>query len=74
MSDTAPPEDTAEPPDPLDEIDVDALPAGSSPCREPVKGEVKEITDGDTIKVDAEFVRKNVGDLAKNTDLSRYIL
>ncbi|MEP0943969.1 MAG: ATP-dependent protease ATPase subunit HslU [Rhizobiaceae bacterium] len=29
---------------------------------------------GDTIKVDAEFVRKNVGDLAKNTDLSRYIL
>ncbi|MCJ8310621.1 MAG: ATP-dependent protease ATPase subunit HslU [Rhizobiaceae bacterium] len=29
---------------------------------------------GETIKVDAEFVRKNVGDLAKNTDLSRYIL
>lgn len=29
---------------------------------------------GDTIKIDAEFVRKNVGDLAKNTDLSRYIL
>ena len=26
------------------------------------------------IKIDAEFVRKNVGDLAKNTDLSRYIL
>ncbi|MEP1207110.1 MAG: ATP-dependent protease ATPase subunit HslU [Rhizobiaceae bacterium] len=29
---------------------------------------------GETINVDAEFVRKNVGDLAKNTDLSRYIL
>ncbi|MGI9356244.1 MAG: ATP-dependent protease ATPase subunit HslU [Rhizobiaceae bacterium] len=29
---------------------------------------------GDTIKIDADFVRENVGDLAKNTDLSRYIL
>jgi len=29
---------------------------------------------GQTVMVDAEFVRKNVGDLAKNTDLSRYIL
>lgn len=29
---------------------------------------------GDVIKIDADFVRKNVGDLAKNTDLSRYIL
>ena len=29
---------------------------------------------GETIKVDAEFVRKNISDLAKNTDLSRYIL
>ena len=29
---------------------------------------------GDTVVVDAEFVRKNVGDLAKDTDLSRYIL
>jgi ATP-dependent HslUV protease ATP-binding subunit HslU len=29
---------------------------------------------GDIVKVDAEFVRKNVGDLAKDTDLSRYIL
>ncbi len=29
---------------------------------------------GETITVDAEFVRENVGDLAKNTDLSRYIL
>ena len=29
---------------------------------------------GDTIRIDADFVRENVGDLAKNTDLSRYIL
>ena len=29
---------------------------------------------GITIDIDAEYVRKNVGDLAKNTDLSRYIL
>jgi ATP-dependent HslUV protease ATP-binding subunit HslU len=29
---------------------------------------------GETLKIDANFVRKNVGDLAKNTDLSRYIL
>ncbi|MEL6735725.1 MAG: ATP-dependent protease ATPase subunit HslU [Pseudomonadota bacterium] len=29
---------------------------------------------GQTVTVDAAFVRKNVGDLAKNTDLSRYIL
>ena len=29
---------------------------------------------GDTIRIDAEYVRKNVGDLAKNTDLSRFIL
>jgi ATP-dependent HslUV protease ATP-binding subunit HslU len=29
---------------------------------------------GEAVKVDAEFVRKNVGDLAKDTDLSRYIL
>ena len=29
---------------------------------------------GETLKIDADFVRKNVGDLAKNTDLSRYIL
>ncbi len=29
---------------------------------------------GEVIDIDAEFVRKNVGDLAKNTDLSRYIL
>lgn len=29
---------------------------------------------GETVKIDAEFVRKNVGDLAKDTDLSRYIL
>ncbi|WP_022722772.1 ATP-dependent protease ATPase subunit HslU [Rhodopseudomonas sp. B29] len=29
---------------------------------------------GETIRIDAEYVRKNVGDLAKNTDLSRFIL
>ncbi len=29
---------------------------------------------GDTITIDADYVRENVGDLAKNTDLSRYIL
>jgi ATP-dependent HslUV protease ATP-binding subunit HslU len=29
---------------------------------------------GESVKVDAEFVRKNVGDLAKNADLSRFIL
>lgn len=29
---------------------------------------------GQTVMIDAEYVRKNVGDLAANTDLSRYIL
>jgi ATP-dependent HslUV protease ATP-binding subunit HslU len=29
---------------------------------------------GETVTIDAEFVRKNVGDLAKNADLSRFIL
>ncbi len=29
---------------------------------------------GETVKIDAEYVRKNVGDLAKNADLSRFIL
>ncbi|MHC2756700.1 ATP-dependent protease HslVU ATPase subunit [Bradyrhizobium liaoningense] len=29
---------------------------------------------GETIKVDADFVQKHVGDLAKNADLSRFIL
>jgi ATP-dependent HslUV protease ATP-binding subunit HslU len=29
---------------------------------------------GETVKVDADFVQKNIGDLAKNTDLSRFIL
>ena len=29
---------------------------------------------GTKVKIDAAFVRKNVGDLAKDTDLSRYIL
>ena len=29
---------------------------------------------GETVKVDADYVQKHVGDLAKNTDLSRFIL
>jgi ATP-dependent HslUV protease ATP-binding subunit HslU len=29
---------------------------------------------GQAITIDAEYVRKHVGDLAANTDLSRYIL
>src|SRR4051794_5452301 len=30
--------------------------------------------DGETIKVDADYVQKHIGDLAKNADLSRFIL
>ena len=30
--------------------------------------------DGETVKVDAAFVEKNIGDLAKNSDLSKFIL
>jgi ATP-dependent HslUV protease ATP-binding subunit HslU len=30
--------------------------------------------NGETVHIDAAYVRKNVGDLAKNTDLSRFIL
>ncbi|MET4387042.1 ATP-dependent HslUV protease ATP-binding subunit HslU [Bradyrhizobium sp. F1.4.3] len=30
--------------------------------------------NGDTIRVDADYVQKHVGDLAKNADLSRFIL
>ncbi len=29
---------------------------------------------GSTVKIDADYVAKNVGDMAKNTDLSRFIL
>jgi ATP-dependent HslUV protease ATP-binding subunit HslU len=29
---------------------------------------------GETVKIDAAYVDKNIGDLAKNTDLSRFIL
>ena len=29
---------------------------------------------GETVRIDAEYVRNNVGNLAKNTDLSRFIL
>lgn len=30
--------------------------------------------DGETVKIDAAFVEKNIGDLAKDTDLSKFIL
>ncbi len=30
--------------------------------------------DGETVSIDAEFVESNIGDLAKNADLSRFIL
>jgi ATP-dependent HslUV protease ATP-binding subunit HslU len=30
--------------------------------------------NGDTVKIDAAYVQKHVGDLAKNADLSRFIL
>ena len=30
--------------------------------------------DGETVKIDAAFVEKNIGDLAKNSDLSKFIL
>ncbi len=30
--------------------------------------------DGQVIEIDAKFVEKNIGDLAKNTDLSKFIL
>jgi ATP-dependent HslUV protease ATP-binding subunit HslU len=29
---------------------------------------------GDTISIDAAYVNKHIGDLAKNADLSRFIL
>lgn len=29
---------------------------------------------GETVRIDADFVQKHVGDLAKNADLSRFIL
>jgi len=29
---------------------------------------------GETVRIDAEFVTRNIGDLAKNADLSRFIL
>ncbi len=48
----APVDDVVEPQDPIDEIDGSTLPAGSTPCRDPVKGEVVDVIDGDTIKVE----------------------
>ena len=29
---------------------------------------------GETFRVDADYVQKHIGDLAKNSDLSRFIL
>ena len=29
---------------------------------------------GETVKIDKAFVEKNLGDLARNTDLSKFIL
>jgi len=29
---------------------------------------------GETVEIDADFVNREIGDLAKNADLSRYIL
>ena len=29
---------------------------------------------GETVKIDGDYVRDNIGDLAKNADLSRFIL
>jgi ATP-dependent HslUV protease ATP-binding subunit HslU len=30
--------------------------------------------NGETVRIDADYVQKHVGDLAKNADLSRFIL
>ena len=32
------------------------------------------LKEGETIRIDADYVKKHVGDLAKNADLSRFIL
>ncbi|MGB0637743.1 MAG: thermonuclease family protein [Myxococcota bacterium] len=55
-------DDTAEPsaPDPIDLIDEADLPAGTSPCREPVLGLVTSVIDGDTIKVETGRGVENV--------------
>ena len=29
---------------------------------------------GETVRIDADYVRSHIGDLAKNADLSRFIL
>ena len=39
-------------PDPIENIDSSTLPSGDSPCRQPVLGRVREITDGDTFKAE----------------------
>ena len=43
--------DPDDPDDPFSQIDPSSLAAGSSPCREPVYGQVQRVTDGDTITV-----------------------
>jgi len=30
--------------------------------------------NGETVKIDGDYVQKHIGDLAKNADLSRFIL
>jgi micrococcal nuclease len=39
-------------PDPIEDMDSSLLPAGPSPCRDPVLGLVVDITDGDTVRVE----------------------
>jgi endonuclease YncB( thermonuclease family) len=55
-------EDTAGPeqPDPIDLINGEDLPAGTSPCRGPVLGLVTSVIDGDTIKVETGRGVENV--------------
>jgi micrococcal nuclease len=56
--DTSAPADSGEPvteteePDAIEGMDSSELPAGPSPCRDPVLGLVVDVTDGDTIKVE----------------------
>ena len=47
------------------------------PLRHPLPGSSMPATstgNGETLRIDADYVQKNVGDLAKNADLSRFIL
>ena len=51
-SDGTPPDADEPDPDPIENVDTSTLPAGDSPCRQPVLGRVREITDGDTFKAE----------------------